>query len=166
MKVLRVTLDTNIPYRWFENHKEQVIFEELLDWQTKGAIEIVVTRTILKDVPREPYRTKVQNLPELDVKIVGTVFRLDESFLDGPDMLGSRKFKAFEKKLRSEFPDMKEPNQNDLDHIHAHLLNERDVFLTFEKAILNLQERIQSELEVCIQHPEEFLRSIRGESNS
>jgi type I restriction enzyme M protein len=162
VKVIGVTLDTNIPYRWFENHKERVIFEELLDWQTKGAIEIVVTRTIMKDVPREPYRTKVQNLRELDVEIVGTVFRLDDSLLDGIDMLGLGEFGAFEKRLRSEFPNMKEPNQNDLDHIHAHLLNKRDVFLTFEKAILNLRERFQSELGVCIQHPEEFLDSLRN----
>lgn len=160
-----MTLDTNIPYRWFENHKERVIFKKLLDWQTSGAIEIVVTRTILKDVPREPYRTKVQNLPELDVRIVGTVFRLGESLLGGLDMVGSRKFREFEEKLLLEFPNMKEPNQNDLDHIHAHLLNKRDVFLTFEKAILNLQERIQSELGVCVRHPRRFLDSLHNGSN-
>jgi hypothetical protein len=67
----------------------------------------------------------------------------------------------FEKELeeRREKTGAKVPGWEDLDHVHAHLLQKRDVFLTWDKAILGLAGELRSRFGIVVLRPDDYLRS-------
>jgi len=89
--------------------------------------------------------------------------RLDYWVL-GRDQLGSDDFAAFEKELseRRARTGTKIPDWKDLDHVHARFLQGRDVFLTWDRAILGLAGEFQSRFGIVVDRPDDFLRSWDG----
>ncbi len=49
------------------------------------------------------------------------------------------------------------PDWRDQDHIHAHYLQNRDIFLTWDKAILSLAEDLKDKFGIIIVTPETYL---------
>jgi hypothetical protein len=51
----------------------------------------------------------------------------------------------------------KPPDWRDWDHLHAHYLLRRDVFLTWDEGILSLSQELTVQFGVVVMKPEEYL---------
>lgn len=128
LMVDRLTLDTDVIRRWFDQDARVEAVRELIEL-SDGLIELAVTATVHQDVPRPPLSDRLSELPELGIAENGTVARLG-SWVLGRDMLGSQGFVDWVEALGVE-----EPDWRDFDHLHAHMLQGRDYFLTWDSNI-------------------------------
>ena len=76
-------------------------------------------------------------------------------------MLGSQDFVDVEAQVQANWApgNRRLPDQRDFDHLHAHLAQGRDVFLTWDRAILALAPELTSRLGVTVECPEDYLES-------
>ena len=83
-------------------------------------------------------------------------------------MAGSTKFQEVVNSLPDDpnRPRKKRPDWRDWDHLQAHYLNERDVFLTWDKGILNAARHFKEKLGIVIMEPKEYLRHCKGQIES
>lgn len=124
----------------------------------EGKVDLAVTARIREDVPLMPLTQKLNELPELGINEVGSVTRLNYWVL-GRDMLGDEAFddfwptaQALARKRRKKPPDWR-----DWDHLHAHYLLRRDIFLTWDEGIICLCEDLQTHFGLVIMRPEAYL---------
>jgi hypothetical protein len=161
----RLTLDTMILRDYWEKRKGLAFVEQLLDLADAGEVDLAVTATIRQDVPDDPMARRIHELPELRIEETGTVARWGIAVW-GRDMWASSKFEEFRLRLQSERQpgDSPLPGVQDWDHLHAHMLLGRDVFLTRDGAILRLRGTLRSEFGIVVMSPEEYLeaRAERG----
>ena len=162
------TLDTNLLLEYWKEQPKAAVVERLLDLAQDSQLDLAVTSRISADVPRPPLSERINDLPELDIATIGSVFRLDFSFLDGEDVLagGTRmeSFIAVADRITEDFlrRSHKPPDVRDWDHLHGHYLAGRDVFLTWDKRILDVAPGLQDELGIVVMKPEDYL-SVWGE---
>jgi hypothetical protein len=104
--------------------------------------------------------SEIERLHELGIEETGSVTRADYWVL-GRDQLGSDDFVDFEHELkeRAATTGAKVPGWEDLDHLHAHFLQKRDVFLTWDKAILRLADELKGRFGIVVLRPDGFLRA-------
>jgi len=160
MSTDKLTLDTSVIYEYLENQGKASVTERLLQLGAAGEVELVVTARINEDVPQSPLADRIQELPLLNVDVTGSVTRLD-CWVIGRDMLGSDEFKSvFSELYRS---GKKQPDWRDWDHLHAHFLLGRDVFLTWDNKILNLSGELRTRLGIVVMRPEEYL-TVRNQN--
>jgi hypothetical protein len=161
--VPRLTLDTNLLQDYWRQRPRRASIEALLDLAQKGEVELAVTARIREHVPEEPLASEIDKLEELNVEETGSVTRAD-FWVIGRDMLGSDAFAEFEKELheRATTTGAKVPDWRDLDHVHAHFLLKRDVFLTWDRAILRLADELERRFGIVVLAPDAFLRSRVG----
>ena len=157
-----VTLDTNVPYRWWHEQPSGEVFEQLLSLAADGAVQLVVTRTIEHDVPREPLASRVRDLPVLDVAIVPAVVVISEAVIGSSDLIGNESFEEAVRTLRAEHPsqDGLLPSDRDFQHLHVDMLHRRAVFLTWDGPILALRTWLAEEVDIQVMTPEEFLAGL------
>ena len=158
------TLDTNLLLEYWKQQPKAAVVERLLDLAQDGQLDLAVTTRISADIPRPPLSDRINDLPALDIPRIGSVFRLGFSTLGGGDMLagGTRmdNFMAVADQItedylrRSHTP----PDVRDWDHLHGHYLAERDVFLTWDKRILDVAPELQDELGIAVMKPEDYLK--------
>ena len=131
----------------------------LLDYSNAGLVDLAVTRIIRDDVPRDPLAKRINALPALGVKETGAAFTLGSSMLGGGDMLGSERFMRVSSAIWREFQQRGEnpPDWRDWNHLHAHYLKRRDVFLTWDGAILKCAHQLQAELNLTVMNPEDYV---------
>ena len=158
--VPRLTLDTSLLLEYWKEQSRRDTTEALLELAQKGHVELAVTARVREDVPRDPLAREIDKLSEIRIEETGSVTRLDYWIL-GRDQLGSDAFTEFENELqeRAEKTGVKVPDWRDLDHVHAHFLQKRDVFLTWDKTVLRLAEELRSRFEIIILRPDDYLRS-------
>jgi hypothetical protein len=161
--VERLTLDTNVLQEyWLEQAKQHVV-QQLLDLRRTGEVELVVTTRISDDIPGGALADRIRELPGLGIGRIGSVFRLN-SALDGPDMFGSDVFLRLQEDAITELQrrGRRVPDQRDWEHLHGHFLKHRDVFLTWDKRLLEAAGLIGRHLPVTAQSPDSYLvaRSI------
>ena len=127
-----VTLDTNLVIVYLKNDEKAIVVARLLELGRTGQLNLAVTTRVHSDVPRPPLADRLNELPELGIKQIGSVFRLNHSLLDGEDRLGNTKVRNVTDRIREECRrrSIKPPDCRDWDHLHGHCLAERDVFLT------------------------------------
>jgi len=156
--VPRLTLDTSLLLEYLKAQARKDVTEALLDLARDGKVELAVTARVREDVPGEPLASEIDKLEEITQ--TGSVTRLDYWVL-GRDQLGSDDFAAFEKELdeRRARTGVKVPDWKDLDHIHAHFLQGRDVFLTWDKAIVGLAGEFRNRFGIFVSRPDDYLRS-------
>ena len=140
---LLLTVDTNIVIarlRPEEDGHEDA--KRLLSFHGTGFCDIVMTTRVDADVPDEPLRSQIKELPVAKTPPIGSAFRLDVSTLDSGDMLaGPDMVKLLEDLMMLVFPnaDPKHPKHEnriaDMDHLAAHKWAERDIFVTDERAM-------------------------------
>ena len=120
----------------------------------------MVTARARDDIPRPPLADRINELPELNISETGSVTRLNHWVL-GRDMLGSDEFMACLQRIEGEFQrqGMSSPDWRDWDHLHAHYLLRRDVFLTWDKAILAAGGELQTALGALVMAPEAYLEA-------
>ena len=107
---------------------------------------------------QSPLSLKINKLQDLDIDEIGSVTRFGYWVL-GRDMFGDEEFEEF-------FPTAQElatkrgktaPDWRDWDHLHAHYLLHRDIFLTWDEGICCLSDELFANFNVTVMKPEEFL---------
>lgn len=159
-RIPRLTLDTNVPFEHWRQRPKADIVRKLIDLARQGRVELAVTARIHEDIPEDPLASEINQLPGLGVKIVGSIARLDYCQLDR-DILADDNFTEFEKEIEQR-PGKRKPDWRDLDHLHAHYLMKRDVFLTWDRGILELRQELFERFGIVVKKPEEFLEEFLG----
>ena len=161
--MITVTLDTNVLVEYWQNRKNVLFTESLLDLAQQRKIDLAITSRISADIPDLPLANRINDLPQLNVQQIGAVFRLDHSSFDGGDMLGSDAFVNVVDSLDNRFDRegrvKRRPDCRDWDHLHGHYLSDRDVFLTWDRPILEVASELQQRLGMVVTTPHEFLDS-------
>jgi hypothetical protein len=159
--VTKVTLDTNLLFEYWRDRPKRALVQRLLTLTANKDIELAVTARVREDIPIEPIASQINALPEMGVRETASVARFDYWVL-GRDQLGSAEFEDFRRELESARTerDPKLPDWRDWDHLHAHMLQERTVFLTWDRAILRLREPLHARFGIRVQTPEDFLAEI------
>ncbi|HYZ14011.1 MAG TPA: hypothetical protein VFA08_10470 [Actinomycetota bacterium] len=158
---MKVTLDTNLLFEYWRDRPKKALVERLLALAANGDIGLAITARVREDIPDEPYASGINALDEIGVEETGSVTRLGNWVL-GRDQLGSAGFEDFRLELESawEEGDPKLPDWRDWDHLHAHMLQGRTVFLTWDGAMLRLREILDARFQIRVQTPEDFLIEI------
>ena len=156
------TLDTNLLQELWRNQDKVAVVEDLLKLAQRGLVDLAVTTRIDADIPRRPLSDRISKLPVLGVKRIGSVFRLDVSSLDGGDVLGDDRVLADMDSIKHELRLLgkKNPEWQDWDHIYGHYSSGRDVFLTWDRGILNIAAQLKTKLGVIVMKPEDYLSSL------
>lgn len=160
---MRVTLDTSVLMEYWKDQQKRAVVGRLLGLAEDEEIDLAITARVREDIPYEPMASKVNALDEIGVRETGSVTRLGSWEL-GRDQLGSEEFEAFRLELESarKESDAKLPDGRDWDHLHAHMLQERTVFLTWDGPILRLKEALRDRFGIRVQPPDDFPRRDRS----
>jgi len=152
-----LTLDTSLLLEYWKGQAKKAIVERILEVASKGRVNLAVTARVREDVSTDPLAGQINQLAELGVHETGSVARLDYWVL-GRDHIGSDEFESFHHRVESAWKegDPRLPDWRDWDHLHAHMLQGRDVFLTWDEAILRLGPQLKL-LGIRVQKPEEYL---------
>ena len=158
-----VTLDTNVVQEYWHQREKVAVVDELLGLAEEGHIDLAVTRRIHDDIPCPPLADRINELSKIGVRMTGSVFRIGQSVLNGPDMLGSETaMDAFDSVINNlALQGQSAPDWRDWDHLHGHYLLKRDVFLTWDKGILRVASKMKEQLSMAIMKPENFIHSIK-----
>jgi hypothetical protein len=158
---MQVTLDTSVLLEYWKDQAKRALVERLLALAEGKEIDLAITARIREDIPNEPSASKVNAIAEIGVRETGSVTRLDHWVL-GRDQLGSNDFEAFRLGLQSarKEGDPRLPDWRDWDHLHAHMLQERTVFLTWDRPILELSNALEARFGIRVQPPEDFLAEL------
>lgn len=162
-----LTLDTNVLVQYWKRRSKVADVERLLDLASDGQLDLAVTSRIHEDIPRPPLADRINELPVLNVKEIGAVFRLGNAVL-GRDRLGDDSFVKFAAQVTSEFCNRSEkpPDCRDWDHVHTHYLCKRDVFLTWDEKILKIAHNFESVHGIVVMKPEDFLRELERQTGT
>jgi predicted nucleic acid-binding protein len=160
MMPAKVTLDTNVVLEYLKNQQRASTVRRLLDMVATGDIDLAVTARIRDDVPRPPLADRLNDLAVLGIREEPSVTRLG-SWVLGRDVLGSENFVGVSETATVELSadGTTPPDWRDWDHLHAHYLRKRDVFLTWDRRILDLAPRLRTEVGLSIMSPEDYLDS-------
>jgi hypothetical protein len=160
-----VTLDTNVMWEHWKQQPGAAIVEKLLELGSFGQIDLCVTSRIREDIPDPPWSDKIDTRLKQDgIREIGAIIRTG-CWRPGWDMAGSTKFQQAVNSLPNDpnRPNRKRPDWRDWDHLQAHYLNERDVFLTWDNGILKAARHFKEKLGIVIMKPEEYLRHCKGQ---
>lgn len=175
---MKITLDTNCLINLFGRSDETEISVEqiqaLIRLGMSREIDIAITTRVETDLSndKDEIRRK-QMLRNLNMfPVVGSVFRLDTSFLDGGDFLSSTSDAKLEEEIRKIlFPGLTSADKwfsnkiNDVDHIVGHLLNHRDIFVTDDRHLVRRAEALRAVTAILIKTPQETLEFIERQKN-
>ena len=158
------TLDTNVVIQYWEQHGKAEIVESLLELAQNGQLDLRVSGRIREDMKRPDASDRINRLPELGIREIGSIIRTG-CWRPGRDTVGSTKFQEVVNSIPNapNRPRKKRPDWRDWDHLQAHYLSERDVFLTWDKGILNAARHFKEKLGIVIMDPEEYLQSCKGQ---
>jgi hypothetical protein len=161
LSATKVTLDTNLLQELWKDRPKRAVVERLLALAEEKGFDLAISARVREDIPEEPLASKINTLSDLGVTETGSVTRLDYWVL-GRDQLGSDEFEDFRLQLESarKEGDARLPDWRDWDHLHAHMLQGRTVFLTWDRAILRLSQVLQDRFGIRVQAPEDFLGEI------
>ena len=141
--------------------------ERLLLLAKEDKVDLAVTARIREDVPLSPLAQKLNELPELGINETGSVTRLGYWVL-GRDMRGDEAFNDFwpTAQALAEQRGKKPPDWRDWDHLHAHYLLRRDIFLTWDEGIICLSDDLQTHFGVVVMKPEAYLHLTSSSNNT
>ena len=157
-----VTLDTSVIVEYLEKYGKVAVVESLLELAQNGRLDLCVTGRIREDIPRQPLSERINELPELGIREMGSIIRTGH-WRPGRDTAGSTKFQEAIDSLPDDpsRPTKKRPDWRDWDHVQTHYLNGRDVFLTWDKGILNAAPHLKGKLGIVIMKPEDYLQHCK-----
>lgn len=157
---LRITLDTNCFFDYFERAPRYI--RELVNHAEKGNIELAMTTRVISDTQdkwygkgKSPIWNKIQSFPLTET--IGTVFRLDKSYIGSEDVIISEDHSKMIDEL-SEI--MKGAQTEDIDHIFGHIVGKRDIFVTSDSHFLDHREELLNKFSVLVLMPEDAVKQI------
>jgi hypothetical protein len=158
---VQVTLDTSVLQEYWKGQEKRPIVERLLALAQERGIDLAVTARIHEDIPYEPRASMINALPDIGLQKTGSVTRLGSWEL-GRDQAGSHEFATFVDELESarKEGDPKLPDWRDWDHLHAHMLQGRTVFLTWDGEILEASDALRDRFGIRVEAPEDFLAEL------
>ena len=156
---IKVTFDTNIPQELWREQRNAMIVRKLLTLSDAGVLDLAVSTRIDHDIPHPPLSERISELPDLGITTIGSTLRLGVSRLGSGDMLVDDTVVRAEENisLALERRSGRKPEFVDFDHVFAHYLNHRDVFLTWDEALLAAADLFRDELGVRVVKPEDFI---------
>jgi hypothetical protein len=156
--ITRLTLDTNLLLEYWKEQDRSKVIEILLSLASSGKVDLAVTARIREDVPLPPLFDRIVELPFINIKEVASMTSLGYWSL-GRDILGDKNIKEFSNAI-SDTPKKRGarvPDWRDWDHLHAHYLLKRDIFLTWDKPILSIANELWNRFEIIVMTPEDYL---------
>ena len=155
-KIPALTLDTNLPFAIWAKRPQATTVERLIELASDEKVSLRVTNRIHEDVSLPPLSEKIKELPDLGIRTMGSVIR-PKHWRPGIDRAGSAEFdKAYRSLTDLEYR-INDKHWKDWDHLHAHYVNRRDVFLTWDKGILSFSAGLRDELNLVVMKPDEYL---------
>jgi len=160
-KLHKLTLDTNLLQEYWKKRSKYKVIERLISLSKKGRIDLVVTARIREDIPLSPLAEEIDKLSEVNIAETCSITRLGHWVL-GRDMLCNGEMNEYWEQIRQKASKQRGelPDWRDEDHIHAHYLLKRDIFLTWDKGILSLADDLKDKFCIIIMTPEEYLSTI------
>lgn len=164
----KLTLDTSVVFRLLEHRPQDprlAFVEQLMALATGGEVDLAVTARIREDIPNEPLASRLNELSILGVSETLVVGRWGVSrwgeFIWGSSDFGGYYDTACElARQRGKNP----PDWRDWDHLHSHLLQGRDYFLTWDQGILCLAQQLLEKFGVVVLTPEAALLKLDKQS--
>lgn len=158
--VIRLTLDTNLLLEYWKEQDRSPTIEELLLLATSGEVDLAVTARIREDIPRPPLTIRLNDLGTLNVSEVPSVIRIG-SWMLGRDVIGNAEFVDFSSSIADILrkKGARVPDWRDWDHVHAHYVLKRDIFLTWDKPLLSIGNELQNRFGIVVMTPEAYLAS-------
>lgn len=155
---MKLTVDTNVLRDAVDPHRPgHATALQLLALHDAGECEIAVTTRLDVDVPRDPLRSTIESLPLVQDGPVGSLFRLDYSRIGDLDVLASdEQVQEVDDLLDMIFhgADKNSPRHRqriaDIDHLMAHKMNGRDMFVTNDKAILDRRAELARRFKITV----------------
>lgn len=159
--MLSATLDTNVLLEYLKQQNRRAVVERLIELSRAGKLELVVTARIREDVSNPPLSVSIDGLGELSIQEGPSVTRTGVWGL-GRDVLGSDEFVGLCNEVSSMLRRQGKtpPDWRDCDHLHAHYLSDRDVFLTWDRRILDCGLELNRRLDLVVKRPEQYVESI------
>ena len=127
-----VTLDTNVVREWWEDRDRIEHVREILELGKGLRLDLAVTGRIADDIPEPPLAHRINELPSLNVRDVGSIIRFGH-WRVGIDVAGRDGFEEFldspavVKKLEG-LSAGRRPDWRDWDHLRTHYRYSRDYF--------------------------------------
>ena len=160
-----VTLDTDVLLKM--KKWESVDMQE---FRKTYLVDLAVSQRIREDIKLRPDEEKF--LSDYYIRTIPSIMRCNfdskaQRFLVNPEFNkpGSTEFlKSAESiinkffKPRGEIP----PGYLDWDHLHAHYLSGRDIFLTDDKKILKVKKQLKEELAIVVMNLEDFVNTFKS----
>lgn len=157
-EVLKITLDTNLLHEYWKKRPKYGVIEQLISLANKGEIDLAVTARIREDIPDSPLADEINKLYLINISETGSITRLGYWELGRDTFCDDAMKEYWENILQNGGKEgVKYPDWRDQDHIHAHYVQNRDIFLTWDKAILTLAEDLKAKFGVIVMTPENFL---------
>lgn len=167
MPVESLTLDTNLPLAYWQKEPKRGVVEQILKLGADGRVSLAVTARIREDVPRPPLSAQIEELSDLGVEETGTPIRMG-FWVMGRDMIASDEFLSASEKISTEMRRQGKtpPDWRDWDHLHAHYLHRRDVFLTWDDMMLRAGEELFRVFGIVVMTPEAYLEKRTSPGNT
>ena len=158
--VPKLTLDTNLLFEYWKRRNKRKVVESFLLLAKQGKVDLAVTARVHEDIPLSPLAEKLSGLPELNINETSSVARVGFAVI-GRDILGDEAFDdshSIACTLAQQYG-KEPPDWRDWDHLHAHYLLRRDVFLTWDEGIICLSKYLRDQFSVVVMKPEKYLAS-------
>jgi len=161
--VVTLTLDTNLLLEYWKEQDRASVIEALLSLADSGEVELAVTARIREDIPRPPFANRLNELSTLHISEIGTIARFGYWLLDGNHHFGHKEFFDFSDEITTmlEKSGVKHrlPDWRDWDHLHVHWGLKRDIFLTWDKPLLSISNKLKTRFGINVVTPEAYLAS-------
>lgn len=137
----------------------------MLECSRSGKIDIVKTIRVMNDTLDKwkgdgdsPIWKQIQGLPS--IQTIGSGFRLDCSRLNSPDTLLSKEQIELAKKIKQV---MNDAQTEDRDHLPAHIISKREIFITGDKHFLDNAMQIERQLGAIVMKPQNAVKLLQEE---
>lgn len=149
--MLTLTLDTSVIREYWDVRPQYDLVTRLIKLSDEGVVDLKVTARIHEDIPDHPLSTKINTLPLLGIGEVGSVTRLGHWVLGRDMLVGDDGFEEARQELSALAMERtssrqrgKSPDMWDWDHLHAHMLLQRDHFVTLDRPLLSIAPELKS----------------------
>ena len=160
-----LTLDTSVVFELWKRGRKVNAVERLIQLGRTQPMSLRVTGRIFEDVPRPPLADEIPRLPGVGIDTMSSVIR-PQHWRVGVDTPGARAFAQAYFDLTDPQDQEGRRDWKDWDHLHAHFVNKRDVFLTWDNKLLRYGEGLRERLGLVVMRPEDYLAQVSTEDPS